>query len=187
MERAAAFSMVLNLWRRRRSWRRRRFRKLLKREPLLAAVFYRRRNLPGSLAGDGGVTSASDLNSYAHTISGTTTPVGGTSLAGGGGGASTYGGGGGFGGGGRRRTLAALAASAAAAQADQATTAGGGGLAAATAAMSKAPTVRNFRTRQAAARAGAAQLSAALFSLDRLLRLPLRLAILVLAKFMAVH
>ncbi len=53
------------------------------------------------LAGDGGVASSSDSNSYAHTISGTTSPVGGDSLAGGGGGASVaYGGSGGFAGGG---------------------------------------------------------------------------------------
>ena len=56
---------------------------------------------PEKLAGDGGVASTTDLNSYAHTIPGTTTPVGGNSLAGGGGGASTaYGGAGGFAGGG---------------------------------------------------------------------------------------
>lgn len=51
-------------------------------------------------AGDGGVVSDKNLNSYGHNIPGTTTPVGGSSLAGGGGGASTaYGGDGGFGGG----------------------------------------------------------------------------------------
>lgn len=85
---------------------------------------------PGSLAGDGGVTSASDLNSYAHTISGTTTPVGGTSLAGGGGGASTaYGGGGGFGGGGGAGgTLGGIGGfGGGGAGGSSATTAGGGG------------------------------------------------------------
>lgn len=56
---------------------------------------------PDALAGDGGVTSDDNLDSYAHTVPGTTTPVGGDSLAGGGGGGSTaYGGAGGFGGGG---------------------------------------------------------------------------------------
>ena len=52
-------------------------------------------------AGDGGVVSKTDLESYAHTLPDTTTPEGGNSLAGGGGGASTANGGaGGFGGGG---------------------------------------------------------------------------------------
>ncbi len=51
-------------------------------------------------AGDGGVVSNKNLDSYAHVKPGTTTPVGGNSLAGGGGGASVaYGGNGGFGGG----------------------------------------------------------------------------------------
>ncbi len=51
-------------------------------------------------AGDGGVTSSSDPESFAHYVD-KTTPVGGNSLAGGGGGGSTaVGGAGGFGGGG---------------------------------------------------------------------------------------
>ena len=52
------------------------------------------------LAGDGGVTSSTDPESFAHFVN-KTTPVGGNSLAGGGGGGSTaIGGAGGFGGGG---------------------------------------------------------------------------------------
>ena len=55
---------------------------------------------PSRIAGDGGATSETEPNSYAHYVD-KTTPVGGDSLAGGGGGGSTaLGGDGGFGGGG---------------------------------------------------------------------------------------
>ena len=55
---------------------------------------------PSVVAGDGGVTSSTDMSSYGHYVD-KTTPVGGNSLDGGGGGGSVkVGGAGGFGGGG---------------------------------------------------------------------------------------